>query len=523
MPPDHDRSFRQLPSSVHTLVVGSGPSALYLSFLLNGNVPYYDPDTNGPHPDRLLHTKLDASKDQPLYDTLDDLPALTAHFGSSISYSSTAHKANVLMDALSQPNVDIDFDPAATRTRVRYQHHPGYKTGHVVIGCSALPGGQWSEVLDGCEEKGDDAHTLSYAETLSLPGYSFRQFYKMHIGAEMPPFTRPRRTDVARYYSMYPQKVGIEDNVFSRLTVTNIVRDDGDGFLVSVQCGEEDVDLIRCQHIVLASGLFSHPCPPPDTVAPYVDTVADRPRGRTLYDSAILSEPASASYRPADESLPDTSSDSGVALSLPPTPTLPSLPVLVIGSGFSAADYITTLPLNRPLIHMFYWDPVNRPSPLKACHPEAYPEYSRLYQSMKAGHGNCRSAGPYEGIANGEVLFVKEVNEGLECTIRLQNGQHTTRLVEAIKPFTGRRTKMNWLSPSLRYEMGVIDPKGWVGRDGFKQEILEKGWELANGVWVCGALAGDSLVRYGLGGVISVAKELTKHPEGHIQGILNGV
>ncbi|ODQ54864.1 hypothetical protein SAICODRAFT_24100 [Saitoella complicata NRRL Y-17804] len=515
MPPDHDCSFRRLPASVHTLVVGSGPSALYLSFLLNGNLPYYDPDTNGPHPDRLLHTKLDASKDQPLYDAMDDLPALTAHFGSSISYSSTAHKANVLVDALSQPNVDIDFDPVATGTRVRYQYDPGYKMDHVVVGCSTLPGGQWSDVLDGYEEKGDDAHTLSYAETLSLPGFSFRHFYETHIEAEMPRFMRPRRSDVARYYSMYPQKVGIEENVFSRLTVTNIVRDDGAGFLVSVQCGEK-VDLIRCQHIVLASGLFSHPCPPPDTVAPYVDNDADRPRGRTLYDSAILSELASASYGPADEYPPDTSSDSGVALTLPPTPTLPPLPVLVIGSGFSAADYITTLPLNRPLVHMYYWDPLNRPSPLKACHPEAYPEYSRLYQHMKyfaTGHG---ATGPYEGIANGEVLLVKEVNEGLGCTIRLQNGQHTTRLVEAIKPFTGRRIKMNWLSPSLRDEMGVIDPEGWIGRDGFKQEILERGWELANGVWVCGALAGDSLVRYGLGGVISVAKELTKHPEGHI-------
>lgn len=43
---------------VPVVVIGNGPSALFLSFLLYGNVPYYDPATNGPHPDSSLHNLL---------------------------------------------------------------------------------------------------------------------------------------------------------------------------------------------------------------------------------------------------------------------------------------------------------------------------------------------------------------------------------------------------------------------------------------------------------------------------------
>ena len=46
-----------LPICVYT---GNGPSALTLSFLLNGNWPYYD----GEHPDEILHARLSYEKEK---------------------------------------------------------------------------------------------------------------------------------------------------------------------------------------------------------------------------------------------------------------------------------------------------------------------------------------------------------------------------------------------------------------------------------------------------------------------------
>lgn len=128
---------------------GNGPSALFLSYLLHGNVPIYDPTTHGPHPDPVLHSKLtQIGSGRPLYDALDSpktAETLTEHFPSStfMSYSSQALPINVLLDTLVRPNADTEI--GESKSRIRWERDPARRVDHLVLGDAGKAGGQWAE------------------------------------------------------------------------------------------------------------------------------------------------------------------------------------------------------------------------------------------------------------------------------------------------------------------------------------------------------------------------------------------
>jgi hypothetical protein len=67
--------------------------------------------------------------------------------------------------------------------------HMLYLVSHAVFGCARRPGGQWSEKSK--LPLGSGIETLSYAEMLSLPGYTFGDYYKEKYAQEIPGFTAP--------------------------------------------------------------------------------------------------------------------------------------------------------------------------------------------------------------------------------------------------------------------------------------------------------------------------------------------
>ena len=310
-----------IPSDVDTVVVGNGPSALILSYILHGNIPYYNPSR--PHPDPILHRKL--SQSPCLLDI--DVTDLTAHFSASrLSYSAQALPINVLLDTLLRPLADTD--PGKYDTCVEWRFEEDKSVTHVVLGNTAQAGGQWA---DNPVSASWDIGALSYAEMLSLPGYSFEDHHWEIHGSKLPEFHRPTRREVAHYLSVYPDAVKIKDAIYTSIEVGDVHRIDN-GFYV----GSHDVS---CKYLVLASGVFSHLVPPRKLLQPLVNPPA-----------SIVSEDA---------------------------------PILVVGSGFTAADVILSTPHERKVIHIFKWDPEEHPSPLKACHPRAYPEYASVYRRMK--------------------------------------------------------------------------------------------------------------------------------------------
>ncbi len=461
-----------LPAQVATAIVGNGPSALILSYILNGNIPYYN--ASNPHPDPILHQKLLQSP--ALLDV--DVTDLTAHFAASrLSYSTQALPINVLLDTLLRPLADTH--PREYRTCVEWRHEESKRVPHVVLGNTTQAGGQWA---DNPVSASWDIGTLSYAEMLSLPGYTFENHYYRINGRQPPDFHRPTRREVAAYLKVYPEMVNISDSIFTNIEVSNICRTTN-GFHIASPG-------IRCKHLILASGIFTTLIPP-------------RPLLRPL--AALL-----------------------------PSPSTTLAPLLVIGSGFTAADIIISTPPGRKILHIFKWDPDEHPSPLKGCHPRAYPEYASVYRQMKLAAKKAlnvhdvatplrsKKCNPlfaqrnwedtYEGFPN---TFVKDavMRDGMAIiTLEGNDGHAFDRKVSSMEYVVGRRGSLRFLDIKITQEvLGVaqedIGSQNMVSGRTLRAKA-EESLEVAPDVFIIGSLVGDSLIRFAFGGCVFAAHNI---------------
>ncbi|KAA6411921.1 MAG: hypothetical protein FRX48_04071 [Lasallia pustulata] len=467
-----------LPHHVDTVVVGNGPSALILSYILHGNIPHYDPSKH--HPDPILHAKL--LKFPCLLNS--DVDDLTAHFNASrLSYSTQALPINVLLDTLLRPLADTE--PGKLQSCLQWRHEPGKSVSHVLLGNTPRAGGQWA---DNPVAASWDIGALSYLEMLSLPGYSFTEHYTTLHGKPPVEFHRPTRRGVADYLATYPERIGISDTIYTSTTIENVVRTTS-GFHISPHN-------IHCRHLVLASGTFSHLIPPRPLLQPL--------------------------------------------LSLPPPSTLAAPPpTLVVGSGFTAADIIISTPAHQKIIHIFKWAPDERPSPLRACHPQAYPEYAGVYRRMKLAV--IKASGPkdvvpplkrgkssslfesrdwesvYEGLPNTVIKGVEVQEDGAIVTLQGDDGSSFERKVAGLEYVVGRRGSLQYLEDDLQAEVlshdgGIVGDAASISGLTLRAKVNEN-LEVAPDVFVIGSLTGDSLVRFAFGGCVYAAREMIRRKE----------
>jgi len=449
---------------------GNGPSALILSYILHGHIPYYV----GGHHDTILGSKL--SKEPSL---LHLTPDLYAHFASSLRYSTQALPVNTLLDTLIRPNADTELNPASC---IEWRFEPENSISHVAIGEAEHAGGQWADSpVDASAEIG----TLSYAEQLSLPGYSYADHLAKKEKQDQCDFVRPSRTEVADYLRAYPEAVGIADAVFTTTRVDDVYRT-REGFVIG-SLG------IRCRHLVLASGTFTVNIPPPPMLAPLVQLDSKQQ------------------------------------------------PLLVVGSGFSAADVIISAPPTRRIIHIYVWAPEKRPSPLRGCHHTAYPEYAAVYRQMKLAAISSsktrtvkspmmrRKSNPffqkrdwelYEGLPNAEItnISIAENKDTATITIRLTSGEQLTREVGGLDYVVGRRGTLDFLSNELRTEILTapeqvlpVNTQALISGRTLRAKA-ETSLEVAKNVFITGSLTGDSLIRHAVGGCVFAA--------GRIMGVI---
>ncbi|CAG7920281.1 unnamed protein product [Penicillium olsonii] len=451
---------------IDTVIVGNGPSAMILSYILHGYIPLYT--SNPPHPDHLLDTKLKAAPE--LLNA--DVDGLTAHFDASrLSYSTQALPINVLLDTLVRPSVDVD-EPGCI-SNVEWRRQPEKAVSHVVFGKPSNPGGQWTEDPLGASW---DIQTLSYAAMLSLPGYSFADHHVATTGKTLPPYTRPTRREIADYFAAYPQAAGIAESFRCGEELSGISRT-ASGFYIR----SHDV---HCKRLVLASGIFSE---------------------------VLLPEP---SLRPILRTTPS-----------------PETPILIVGSGFSAADAIISAAPGQKILHVFKWSPNDRPSPLRACHQQAYPEYAGVYRLMKRaalvseakGNGKQKSRRAtstpflesrnwddlYQGLPNVEMIDAKLEGGLAHVTFRRHDGTTFTQVVRGLVYAAGRRGTLDYLDPELRCE--VLGPGYQADSEITGQTLRAKAvenLEVAPNTFIIGSLTGDSLVRFSYGGCVATAGRL---------------
>ncbi|KAL5333276.1 hypothetical protein BJX70DRAFT_72702 [Aspergillus crustosus] len=451
---------------IDTIIIGNGPSAMILSYILHGHLPYYS--SQHPHPDPLLHAKLQGSP--ALLGA--DVDALTEHFAASrLSYSTQALPVNVLLDTLVRPSIDVEELQSITNVEWRYE--PEKALSHRVLGNAPRPGGQWTENRMPASW---EIQTLSYASMLSLPGYSFADHHQKMTGKELPAYTRPSRQETADYFQAYPEAVRIDDAFRSNENVWGITRLKDGFFLRSHN--------LRCKRLVLASGIFS-------------EVLQPRPLLRPL-----------TSFEPA-----------------------PETPLLVIGSGFSAADVIISAPGHQKIIHVFKWDPDNRPSPLRGCHQHAYPEYAGVYRLMRraavTANPSAKRVKPlrttsspflesrswadvYEGFPNTAIIDVQAQEELAIVTFRRPDGTTFTRPVRGMVYATGRRGTLDYLDQSLAREVigsGDTELNTTISGQTLRGKAIESA-EVAKDIFIIGSLTGDSLIRFAYGSCVQAAGKL---------------
>jgi hypothetical protein len=394
-----------------------------------------------------------------------DVDSLTEHFGASrFPYSTQALPINVLLDTLIRPHGETE--ESEKETCVTWRHDPGRAVPHLVFGSAGCAGGQWVENL---VKASRDIGTLSYANMLSLPGYSFAQHYWKVHGKTLPSYVRPSRRSVAAYFAAYPFQVGIEDAIHSGQKLAGITRTE-DGFYIASHG-------LKCRHLVLASGIFSKLIPAPSLLQP------------------LLNLPGSVE-----------NTQQG--------------PLLVIGSGFSAADVIISAPLRQRIIHVFKWAPTTSPSPLRACHQQAYPEYAGVYRRMKMAALNSQADrirrpkisrsmssfdasrdwdSMYEGFPNTFIAGVHVRGDSAVVTLQRADSSQVQRTVSGLAYVIGRRGSLNYLESALRREVcGPIQDTEMLSGRSLREKALED-LEVAPGVFITGSLTGDSLVRFAFG------------------------
>ena len=466
-------SPRSLPAGVDSVIVGNGPSALILSYILHGNIPYYD--LLNPHPDQILHKKL--LKLSCLLDV--DVSSVTGHFRASrLSYSTQALPVNVLLDTLIRPLADTE--PGVFNTCVKWRYNPLKAVPHIVLGNTVHAGGQWA---DNPVVASWDIGALSYAEMLSLPGYTLIQHYAK-IGKKQPAeFHRPTRREIADYLAYYPEAVGISDSIWTGMTAEGIRRTSTGFYINSLG--------INCQHLVLASGIFSRLLPARPQLLPLLQ----------LPDHSTTSEP----------------------------------PLLVVGSGFTAADVIISALPNRKIIHIFKWSPDDHPSPLRACHADAYPDYAGVYRRMKFSaaktydYNNVLSppakkqkANPffdtrdwdnvYEGLPNTYIQSIQVHGEYATVALQGSDGKLIHREISNLQYVIGRRGSLQYLDHGLLHEvldLGLEEDRSAAMISGQSLRAkVENNLEVAPGVFIIGSLTGDSLIRYAFGGCVFAAREI---------------
>lgn len=476
------------------VVVGNGPSAILMSYILSGHVPYYDFETYGPIPDMELDQLLRPYSQSPrsLIDATVDVELISYVSINYESFYSSMLPENLLMDLLSAVNESDFISPSTKQSRVKWIHEPDRQVEHLVLGSSPRPGGQW---WGRCPDSGQDK-SLSYSEMLSFPGYAFNDFFKDHNMQTVPDFYRPTREEVACYYASYVAKVGIDGNFRNGTTVLCVDKNHEQQLVIcAAQTSTGVKKTYLANSVILASGVFDKPLrqAKPLSFEEFSNLLIESSTNAIL-DSFTIIPPLSTP--PCEE--PCTHGPSST---------------LVIGSGVSAADVVKSNEPGNSLVHIFKWDSHNNQCPLRNFHHELYPEYHSVYIKMKLAaqdseqpinqHQECLDSN-YEGHPNATILSLSP--DGI-VDIKLQDGKTISRRVRRIELRTGRSGSVDFLSSD------ISKIRGPVTKETFRPMVSHQQGEssqfcISKNVFIIGSLCGDTLVRFLLGSCLRVGHDL---------------
>ncbi|KAG0249773.1 hypothetical protein BG011_008970 [Mortierella polycephala] len=194
--------------------------------------------------------------------------------------------------------------------------------------------------------------------------------------------------------------------------------------------------LTRCKTVVLATGTFdqpkklpavgAQPCAPPTCPTKMIQQTFHDTRQLeewmnrhdvrhplSVSKSACRMSPMATVSPPHSPSTLSCNTTTTATTTTPPSPVVdesPTLPIVIVGTGLSAADAILLIQEKQPwrrIIHIYKYFSSSEPSPLKRCHRDVYPEYASIWVKMKK----------FATLKNSVQSYQHQKNEDGSCSV----------------------------------------------------------------------------------------------------------
>ncbi|CAF2779789.1 unnamed protein product [Rotaria sp. Silwood2] len=468
------------------VVIGNGPSAIVLSYILSGHIPYW----NGcPVSNDYLNMKLEQYvKNSSLLEQVRNL-----EFLSNGLEGRSRNPVSLLIDNLIHPDADLG---ARLQSKIKWRHDPSSSIDHICLGRGGI-GGIWNQLTS------KHLQTVSMADWMELPNYpfiTFRQHLRMHrcrlstnneqIITDDENSKRATYDEIRSYYIHYVKRNrlinyfrnGCEVTSIERVCIDSSYYDDlteeirTPEALWEIRGFEEQTKnlfIIHAKYIVLATGISQE---------------ITRPLG-------IIGEQVSQSFTYTN--LHDIEEIIVNKKRLRKN----SKPLLVIGCGLTAIDVILLCQqYSIPILHVFRRAIDDHELVLNQLPANIYPEFERIKELIKQSSTITTSTSSdwfYQCCAQSEVISITE-----DGTVNIRNLR--TQIIKdynisCVVRLTGNEVKIPFLrSLTTKKCPGInINP--------YTYECID-----FENIYALGALAGDKLIRFLQGGALACAASLFK-------------
>lgn len=449
------------------VVIGNGPSAITLSYLLSGRWPYYKGMDALGHPPDFLHARLESKPNCSL--VLQDLKELSEGLEGRSS-----NPIALLYDTLNHPDADTGQDLPSL---LSWKNHPEHAIDHVVLG-RGPPGGSW-QAMEG------DVLTISRGTWMELANLSFREWEETACERQLG--IRQKRASVkhvAQYYHDYVNIKGLRPYFRDSAEVTSVRRLDQ---VKNVPAESYAPTLWQVTgHVRTAEGLENFQYVTPNVVLAIGGT--DRPNSMNV----------------AGENLPFVIKSLQAMEKLISSQQLnrQSEPVLIVGAGLSAADAIIAAHFHGiPIIHVFRRKATDPSLIFGQLPSNMYPEYHKVYQMMKDNGMTYTGYTPME-----QCQIVRIQSDGKVC---LQGPDYSTKIkVSFVVVLIGSRPSLNFLENKGRdLTVDVTKPiscrNNPLDVDLFTLESTKQ-----PGIYAMGPLVSDNFVRFAQGGALAITRDI---------------
>ncbi|XP_077982172.1 oxidative stress-induced growth inhibitor 1-like [Glandiceps talaboti] len=465
-------------------IIGNGPSAICLSFLLSGYWPYY----NGkPHPTPHLQRKLSENPDISIIEK--DLEYLSDGLEGRSS-----NPVALLYDALHHPNADTGSNAMSC---LDWKHSKDNAIPHVVLG-RGLPGGVWQNMEN-------SKLTLSLKNWMEMPGLSFEDWLRCNHEQEDIDGENQERasfSDVFQYYTDYVDQMNIRDNFLSHVNVKSVRRIRGQR--INNENGEnENMPEIGYDIDKYSDNLF-------EVICEQIDEVEGRASQFKIHARNVVLATGTSDLPnrlgvPGDDRCYVKSNIQDLELAIERGHiNSNSDPVVIIGAGLSAADAILCAHNNNiPIVHIIRRDVHDSGIMLKQLLGTVYPEYHKVYKMMV---GEIKCPGTYQCYDKQQVEEFKEDN-----TIVISGPKDCRYIkVSMVMAMTGAKPNLSYLccngqSLGVNPKIPITCKSNPIAIDYCTHESVT-----SPGMFAMGPLVGDNFVRFLKGGALAITRHLTR-------------